>query len=61
MARLGTAVRYEDLDFTEVEKEGVPIRLATPETLIRMKRDTVRPIDKDDVARLRDHFQLDED
>lgn len=61
LARLGTAVRYEDLDFTEVDVDGVPVRLATPETLVRMKRDTVRPIDEDDVARLRDHFQLEED
>ena len=61
LARLGTAVRYEDLEFAEVDIDGVPVRLATPETLIRMKRDTTRPIDKDDVARLRDHFQLDED
>ena len=61
LSRLGTAFRYDDLDFAEVEVEGVPVRLATPETLIELKRDTVRPIDKDDAARLRDHLGLRED
>jgi hypothetical protein len=61
LSRLGSAFRYDDLDFTEVEIEGVSIRLATPETLVAMKRDTVRLRDKDDAARLRDHLGLDED
>jgi predicted nucleotidyltransferase len=61
ITRLGTAFRYEDLEFAEVDVEGVRVRLATPQTLVRMKQDTVRPIDKDDVARLREHLDLEED
>jgi hypothetical protein len=29
--------------------------------LARMKRDTVRPIDQDDAARLREYFHLDDE
>jgi hypothetical protein len=41
--------------------EGVPVRVATPATLYRMKKDTVRPIDRADAAALRDKFRLAED
>lgn len=61
LSRIGTAIQFDDLEFTEEEFDGVRVRLATPATLVRMKRDTVRPIDKDDAARLRDHYGLEED
>ncbi len=61
LSRLGTAVRFDDLEFTEEEFNGVPVRLATPATLVWMKRDTVRPLDQDDAARLRDLYQLEGD
>jgi predicted nucleotidyltransferase len=61
LSSIGTAFRYDDLEFTKIEVDGVPVRLATPETLVEMKRDTVRLRDKDDVARLRDHLHLEED
>jgi hypothetical protein len=41
--------------------EGVPVRLATPSTLYRMKRDTVRPIDRADAAALRERFRIAEE
>jgi hypothetical protein len=52
---------YEDLEHEEVELEGVRVRLATPRTLFRMKRDTVRPIDRDDATRLALAFELGEE
>jgi acylphosphatase len=61
LSRLGTAVHFDDLESSEIRVEGVPVRVATPETLVRMKRDTIRPIDQDDAIRLREHFHLDED
>ncbi len=61
IARLGTAVQYDDLEFSTLEFEGVPVRLATPRTLYRMKRDTVRPDDQRDAQRLRVHFGLEGD
>lgn len=52
--------RYDDLAFEVHEFEGVPIRIATPETLIRMKRDTVRPKDRVDADTLRRKFNIPE-
>jgi hypothetical protein len=61
LARLGTAFAFEDLEVQTVAVEGVPVRVAAPRTLYRMKKDTVRPIDRADAAALRDRFRLDED
>lgn len=46
ITRLGTAFSFEDLEAESMDIEGVSIQVATPETLVRMKRGTVRPIDK---------------
>lgn len=48
MTQLGDAVAYENLAHEVIEYEGVRIKLATPETLYRLKRDTVRERDKYD-------------
>lgn len=61
LARLGTAFRYEDLEFEVVTLSGVPIRVATPRTLLRMKKDTIRPIDRADADALRLKFGLTEE
>jgi hypothetical protein len=58
LARLGTAIRYEDLEFQIVNIEGVPVRVATPRTLYRMKAATLRPMDRADAAALREKFDL---
>jgi hypothetical protein len=52
LTRLGSAFAFDDLESETLEVEGVRVRVATRETLVRMKRDTVRPIDKADVAAL---------
>lgn len=62
LTRLGAATAFADLEVEHKEVEGVRICLATPRTLYRMKRDTVRPIDHADAAALRAAFDLsDED
>lgn len=61
LARLGSAFSYDDLEYERAELEGVPVRVATPKTLYRMKRGTVRPIDRADAAALRERFGLAED
>jgi hypothetical protein len=61
MARLGEAFAYEDLEAEERIVDGVRVRVATPATLYRMKRGTVRLQDRADAARLREHFGLDRD
>ena len=58
LGRLGTAIVFDDLEWSTVDVEGARVRLATPRTLFRMKRDTVRPIDKFDAEVLRDAFDL---
>ena len=48
VARIGEMFQYEDLEYEVREIAGVPVRMATPETLFKMKKDTVRPEDKRD-------------
>ncbi len=61
VSRLGERVAYADLEAEERDVDGVPVRLATPRTLYRLKCDTARPIDAQDAARLRAAFTLEED
>jgi len=59
LARLGDAFRYDDLDWETLDIEGITVRVATPRMLHRMKKDTVRPQDRADAARIREVFELD--
>lgn len=61
LARLGEAFRYEELETAEIVVDGVPIRVATPRMLYRMKRDTVRPQDRMDAEAIRQRFGLQEE
>ena len=57
-----TGVRYASLDDLEVQRVPaghVTITVVTPETLYRMKRDTVRLRDRDDAQRLARAFGFD--
>ncbi len=58
VSRLGEMFAYEDLVAEVHEIDGVPVRLATPETLYRMKHNTVRYKDREDAQRLRQKFNL---
>lgn len=60
LTRLDEATSYEDLEIQEKDVEGLSVRVASPRTLYRMKRSTVRPIDHADAAALRAAFDLDE-
>jgi hypothetical protein len=61
LTRLGEATAFADLESEEKDVAGVRVRVATPRTLYRMKRDTVRPIDRGDALALRAAFGLDDD
>lgn len=61
LSRLGSRVAYDDLDWEEATVQGMAVRLATPETLHRLKRDTVRPIDRLDAEALRAKFGFGEE
>jgi hypothetical protein len=56
LTRLGTAFRYEDLEIDERNFDGVPVRVVTPRTLWRMKKDTIRPSDRFDAQVLAERF-----
>jgi hypothetical protein len=61
LARLGEAFQFADLESDELVVEGVRVRVATPRTLYRMKKDTVRPQDRLDAQALRERFDLPEE
>jgi hypothetical protein len=61
IARLGETTRFADLEVEQKEIAGVLVRVATPRTLYRMKRNTVRPIDRADAQALRAAFGLDDE
>lgn len=61
LTRLGEAFSYDTLEWQMAEIENVPIRVVTPAQLYRMKRDTVRPKDRNDAEALRQAFSLSED
>lgn len=58
MGRVGTEIAYQDLTVERVEIEGVPVRIASPASLYRMKKATLRPIDRIDAERLKEKFKL---
>ena len=58
LTRLGEAFRYADLAAGSqvVQLGDLAVRVATPLMLYRMKKDTVRPQDRADAARIREAF-----
>jgi len=58
VSRLGEAFSFEDLAVETVEVEGIPVHVVTPETLYRMKCQTVRPKDRIDSEELRRIFKI---
>lgn len=60
VSRLGNAFAFESLEIVEVDAGGTTFHVVSPATLYRMKRDTTRPRDHDDAARLRRAFDLEE-
>jgi len=60
LTRLGEAFRFEDLEPDETMLDGVKVRLVSPRTLFRMKKDTVRPKDRLDADGLRTKYGFEE-
>lgn len=60
VSRLGEMFRFEDLEVERKLAGDVTITVVTPETLYRMKRNTVRLRDRDDAQRLARHFGFDD-
>jgi len=57
MAQLGETARYEDLEYEIMEIQGQKIKVATAETLLKLKEGTIRPEDKGDVLFLKELLQ----
>jgi hypothetical protein len=55
---LGQAFLFADIQFEEKLYEGVPVRVATPEMLYRMKKDTIRLQDRADAEALKELFDI---
>lgn len=60
VTRLGEAVSYSALEIEVKTYDDIPVRVVTPRTLWRLKKDTVRPIDRLDAAMLAERFGLEE-
>ncbi|MDO8835735.1 MAG: hypothetical protein Q7V01_09060 [Vicinamibacterales bacterium] len=61
LTRLGDVARFENVDAEVKEIAGTRARVATPAALYRLKKATVRAIDHQDAAALRERFHLDDE
>lgn len=60
LTRLGTAASFDTVESEVKELDGVRVTVATPAALYRLKKDTVRPLDHQDAAALRERFKLED-
>lgn len=58
LARLGTAFDHDSIETSNHLVEDIPVPVATPRMLYQMKKNTVRPQDRADAARLKNDFGL---
>lgn len=61
ISRLGSAFSFEDIETERRELEGIQVPLATPGSLYRMKKDTVREVDRADAEALKRVFDMEEE
>jgi hypothetical protein len=61
VTRLGEAFLFTDLEPMRIDLDGQPVWVASPRTLYRMKKGTVRPKDWGDAEMLRRRFKLEDD
>lgn len=61
MTRLGEMADFDSVEAEVKEAGGVRVRVATPAALHRLKKGTLRAIDRQDAAALRELFDLPED
>ena len=61
VTRLGEAYAFADVEAEWIERGGVRAHVATARMLYRMKKDTVRPLDRADAVDLKEKFHLEDD
>jgi hypothetical protein len=54
IVKIGEIFTYTDMDYEILEVEGHKVKIATVETLFRLKEGTIRPIDKNDAMFLKE-------
>jgi hypothetical protein len=54
ISRLGEVANYEDLEYEVIDCQSIKIRVATPESLYKLKKDTIRHKDKVDAIFLKE-------
>ena len=60
LSRLGEAFSYESLEYQQSVFDGIPVRVATPRMLYRMKKDTMRWKDRIDAQKIKERFALED-
>ena len=58
LSRLGDAASFETVESEIKEIQGTRVRVATPAALYHLKKGTIRAIDHQDAAALRERFDL---
>lgn len=61
ITKLGEIATFESVESEIIEIDGVRIRVATPAALHRLKKGTIRAIDRQDAATLQSTFRLEEE
>lgn len=61
LTRIGELFSFDDLEAEKVRFEDILVNVATPSTLYKMKRDTVRLRDKSDAYALKRYFEIEDD
>lgn len=61
LTRLGDAFSYADLESVRIPFEEITVNVASPITLVNMKKGTVRPRDWDDAQALRLRYRVKEE
>ena len=50
MARIGEIATYENIDYDLLQIENIVVRTATPQSLYRLKKNSIRPEDQRDIV-----------
>ena len=53
MARVGELATFEDLKYETIDYQGIEIKIAKPESLLRLKKDSIRDKDRIDAIFLK--------
>ena len=60
LANLGDSEDFASIEAQTIEVQGIPVSVASPRALYRLKAGTLRPIDHRDAAALREQFDIPE-